>query len=138
MKAKEKIFDFIKKQKVAFVASIDQEGFPNMKAMLMPRKIDGNSFYFTTNTSSMRTKQYIENEKACIYFYNKGQVKYEGVMLIGNVEVLTDEETKKEIWKVGDRMFYRQGVKDPDYCVLKFTANKGRYYCDLKTESFDL
>ena len=24
----------------------------------------------------------------------------------------------------------------PDYCVLKFTAEGGRYYCDLKTESF--
>ena len=22
------------------------------------------------------------------------------------------------------------------YCVLKFTAESGRYYCDLKTESF--
>ena len=33
-------------------------------------------------------------------------------------------------------VFYKGGVTDPDYCVLRFTAESGRYYCDLKTESF--
>lgn len=134
----EQIFDFISKQKVAFIASVDDEGFPNMKAMLMPRKIDGNCFYFSTNTSSLRVAQYRKNPKASIYFFNKGRFRYEGVMLIGAVEVLEDEPTKKEIWHTGDLMFYKKGISDPDYCVLKFTAAKGRYYCDLKTESFEL
>lgn len=138
MKTKEQIFRFIKKQKVAFIASVDQDGFPNMKAMLMPRKIEENCFYFSTNTSSIRVNQYRENEKACIYFFHKGVLRYEGVMLIGTMEVLEDAETKKEIWRTGDTMFYKKGVTDPDYCVLKFTAIKGRYYCDLKTVSFDL
>ncbi len=138
MKSKEQIFEFIEKQKVAFIASIDKDGFPNMKAMLMPRKIEGNCFYFTTNTSSMRIEQYRENERASIYFFNKGRFRYEGVMLIGTMEVLEDLEIKKEIWRTGDTMFYRKGITDPDYCVLKFTAIKGRHYCDLKTESFNL
>lgn len=25
-----------------------------------------------------------------------------------------------------------------DYCVLKFTAIKGRHYCDLQTENFNI
>lgn len=138
MKTKESIFDFISKQKVAFVGSIDKEGFPNMKAMLMPRKIDGNVFYFTTNTSSMRVAQYRENNKASIYFFNKGRFTYEGVMFVGTMEVTEDPEIKKEIWRIGDKMFYKQGVTDPDYCVLRFTALKGRHYRNLKTEGFDL
>ena len=88
MKTAEQIFDFIGKQKVALIASVDGEGFPNMKAMLMPRKIDGNCFYFSTNTSSMRVAQYRKNPKASIYFFNKGRFRYEGVMLIGVVEIL--------------------------------------------------
>ena len=59
-------------------------------------------------------------------------------MLSGTMEVLTDQESKDMIWKRGDTLFYKGGVTDPDYCVLKFTAVKGRYYCDLKTESFDV
>lgn len=130
--------DFIKAQKTAFIASVDSDGFPNIKAMLAPRKIENNCFYFTTNTSSLRVSQYLENEKASIYFYKRRRFSYEGIMLVGRMEVLTDEETKKEIWRTGDTMFYKKGVTDPDYCVLKFTAEKGRHYRDLKTESFVL
>lgn len=136
---KEKVEQFIKKQSTAFICSVDKDGFPNVKAMLKPRKIEGiKEFYFSTNTSSMRVKQYLENPKASIYFYHKGLIKYEGVMLVGTMEVLTDQETKNMIWKKGDTIFYKKGVTDPDYCVLKFTAVKGRYYCDLKTESFEI
>ncbi|MGX8711015.1 MAG: pyridoxamine 5'-phosphate oxidase family protein [bacterium] len=138
MKTKDQILEFIEKQKVAFIASVDEDGFPNIKAMLMPRKIEENLFYFTTNTSSLRVSQYQQNEKASIYFFNKGRFRYEGVMLIGTMEVLEDSQTKQDIWRTGDTMFYKKGVTDPDYCVLRFTAIKGRYYCDLKTESFQL
>lgn len=135
---KEEMTAFIQKQKTAFVASVDEEGFPNIKAMFMPRKIEGNCFYFSTNTSSMRAQQFLKNEKASIYFYQRSRYRYEGLMLTGKMEVLQDPEIKKEIWCSGDTMFYKQGVDDPDYCVLKFTAEKGRHYCDLKSESFDI
>lgn len=128
---------FVDRQKVGLVCSIDDAGFPNVKAMLKPRKRVGlKEFYFSTNTSSMRVKQYLANPNASIYFYHKGLIKYVGVMLVGTMEVLTDQDSKNMIWKRGDTMFYKKGVTDPDYCVLKFTATKGRYYCDLKTESF--
>ncbi len=136
MKKREQLFKFIQQQKVAFIASVDEEGFPNMKAMFAPRKMEGDCFYFSTNTSSIRTQQYLKNPKASIYFYSKGRFKYEGVMLTGTMEVLQDPEIKQEIWQVGDIMYYKLGVNDPDYCVLKFTAQKGRHYCALKTESF--
>lgn len=130
---------FIDKQDVSFIASVDQDNCPNMKAMLMPRKRVGlKEFYFTTNTSSMRVAQYRENPNACIYFFHKGLTKYVGVMLKGKMEVLTDQESKDMIWRTGDTMFYKEGVTDPDYCVLKFTAKSGRYYCDLHTESFEI
>ena len=132
-----KLKGFIRKQTVAFISSIDEDGFPNVKAMLKPRMVEGlKQFYFSTNTSSMRVKQYMNNPNACIYFYHKGLIRYMGVMLKGKMKVLTDQETKNMIWKKGDTMFYKGGATDPDYCVLRFTAESGRFYCDLKTESF--
>lgn len=134
-----KVLEFVAEQKVSFIASVDEAGFPLMKAMLPPRKIEGGrKYYFTTNTSSKRVAQYRANPKASIYFYQKGRFKYTGVLLKGTMEVLEDDETKREIWRTGDTMFYRKGVTDPDYCVLCFTAENGRYYCDLKTEDFSL
>lgn len=138
MKTKDSIFGFIQKQKTAFIGSVDEDGFPNLKAMFAPRKIEGNCFYFTTNTSSMRVQQYKEDPKASVYFYQRGRFKYEGIMLTGTMEVLQDDDVKQEIWRPGDNMYYKHGVTDPDYCVLKFTALRGRHYCDLQTESFNI
>ncbi|MBR3236116.1 pyridoxamine 5'-phosphate oxidase family protein [Candidatus Saccharibacteria bacterium] len=134
-----KIEKFIAQQKVSLIGSIDDKNYPNIKAMLKPRKMVGlKEFYFSTNTSSMRVQQFRKNPNACIYFYHKGLIKYVGVMLKGKMEVLIDQKTKDMIWKRGDTLFYKKGVTDPDYCVLKFTATSGRYYCDLKTEDFDI
>ena len=136
MKDIKTIESVIARAKVAFIGSIDGEGFPNMKAMLAPRKRNGiKEFWFSTNTSSMRVAQYGENNKACIYFYDKN-LFYHGVMLTGTMEVLTDHESKQMLWEKGDTMYYKAGVTDPDYCVLKFTAIKGRYYHSFKSENF--
>lgn len=129
------IGNLIDKQGVAFISSIDNEGFPNSKAMLPPRKREGiKIIYFTTNTSSMRVAQYRENPKACVYFCDKRF--FRGVMLKGTMEVLEDKEAKEMIWREGDTMYYPLGVTDPDYCVLKFTALKGRFYSNFKSEDF--
>jgi general stress protein 26 len=129
------IGNLIDKQGVSFVASVDEDGFPNMKAMLPPRKREGiRRFWFTTNTSSMRVAQYRENPKAGIYFYDKRF--FRGVMLKGTMEVLTDAKSKELIWRDGDTVYYPGGVTDPDYCVLRFTAASGRYYSNFKSENF--
>lgn len=131
------IGNLIDKQSVAFISSIDKDGYPNTKAMLPPRKREGiKAFYFTTNTSSMRVKQYMDNVKACIYFCDKRF--FRGVMLKGTMEVLQDNHSKEMIWKEGDTMYYSKGVTDPDYCVLKFTAESGRFYSNFKSENFEI
>lgn len=135
---KEKVFEFIKNQKTALLSSVDCEGYPNTKAMLAPRKFDGNDMFFTTNTSSMRVGQFKDNPKSCVYFYQRGRFNYTGVMLIGKMQVLTGQEIKNEIWRFGDTMFYKGGKTDPDYCVLKFTAEKCRVYTNLKTEWIEI
>jgi general stress protein 26 len=59
-------------------------------------------------------------------------------MLKGTMEVLKDSKSKKMIWKDGDEIYYSKGVIDPDYCVLKFTAQDGRYYSNFKSENFNV
>ena len=131
------IGNLIDKQGVSFLGSVDSEGFPNTKAMLPPRKREGiKCFWFTTNTSSMRVSQYRSNPNACIYFFDKRF--FRGVMLKGAMEVLEDAESKEMIWREGDTLYYSQGVSDPDYCVLKFTAQSGRYYANFHSENFDV
>jgi general stress protein 26 len=122
---------------VSIIGSVDEAGFPNTKAMLPPRKRVGiKHIYFTTNLSSMRVKQYTANPKACVYFFDKRF--YRGVILRGTMKVLKDSRSKKMIWRDGDEVYYKEGVTDPDYCVLKFTAQDGRFYSNFKSEDFEV
>lgn len=84
----------------------------------------------------MRVSQYRENPNASIYFCDRRF--FRGVMLLGTMEVLEDAESKQLIWQEGDTMYYPQGVTDPDYCVLKFTAVRGRYYSNFHSEDFEV
>lgn len=131
------IGNLIDRQGVAFLGSVDADGFPNAKAMLPPREREGiREFYFTTNTSSMRVSQFRRNPKACLYFCDRRF--FRGVMLKGTVEVLEDAGSREMIWRDGDTMYYPGGVTDPDYCVLKFTAISGRYYSNFHSEDFEV
>ena len=129
------IGNLIDHQNTSFVGSVDEDGFPEMKAMLPPRKREGiRTFYFTTNTSSMRVRHYRAHPRACIYFMDRRF--FRGVMLKGAMEVLEDAASKELIWREGDEIYYPEGVTDPDYCVLRFTADRGRYYTNFSSEDF--
>ncbi len=132
---KSEVIRFISKRKTAFIASVNELGQPVVRAMLAPRKIEGGEIYFSTNTSSNKVRQYTANDKACVYFYRRGVFRYQGVCIVGTMEVRTDQPTKDALWRPGDRVFYKQGATDPDYCVLKFTCRTAEVYCDLKTET---
>ncbi|MHC1723556.1 MAG: pyridoxamine 5'-phosphate oxidase family protein [Aminipila sp.] len=131
------IGNLIDKTNLTIVSYTDDDGFPISKAMLAPREREGiKTFWLTTNTSSNKVKYLKNNSKASLYFVDKRF--FRGVSLLGTVEVLETSEAKERIWRDGDNIYYPEGVTDPDYCVLKFTAIKGRYYSNFKSEDFNI
>lgn len=134
---KQTIGNLIDKANVAILSYVNESGFPVTKAMLPPReREDIHTFWFTTNTSSNKVKYLRENPKGSIYFVDKRF--YRGINLLGEFEVLETKEAKERIWREGDTMYYKEGVTDPDYCVLKFTADKGSYYSNFNSENFNI
>lgn len=135
--SEETVGKMIDKSSTSFISYVDEDGYPITKAMLKPRKRNGiKEIWFSTNTSSNKVKYFRKNNKASLYFMDKRY--FRGVSLVGTIEVLETAETKEMIWQDGDEMFYKEGVSDPDYCVLKFTAYKGRYYSNFKSEDFEI
>ena len=122
---------------LSFVGSVDDGGFPQVKAMLAPRGREGlRVFRFSTNASSMRVAQFRRNGAACLYFCDPRT--FRGLLLTGTMEGLEDAASRRLVWREGDERYYPGGVDGPDCCALRFAARAGRYYCDFHSENFEI
>ena len=125
---KSEICKLRKEANVAYVGSVNENGFPQIKGMLVLEHESMKTHYFSTNTSSKRVKQFINDPKACVYYVDDTKDKYKGALFTGTIEVCTDHETKAFLWQNGFEMYYPKGIDDEDYCVYKFTAETVNYY----------
>ena len=116
---------------VAYVGSVNEAGFPQIKGMLVLEHDSMRTHYFSTNTSSKRVAQFRANPKASVYYCDDTKDKYKGALFTGTMEVCTDRTTKKFLWREGFEMYYPGGIDDEDYCVYRFTAETVNYYHGL-------
>ncbi|HOM02626.1 MAG TPA: pyridoxamine 5'-phosphate oxidase family protein [Acetivibrio sp.] len=133
---KKEAYELVQNAKIAYVSSVNSDGFPTIKAMLALHHDGMTTHYFSTHLTSRRAAQFKQNPKASIYFCD--DVEFKGLMLTGTVEVCTDRYHKELLWREGFEMYYPKGVEDDNYCVLKFTAEYGNYYHKLVNHSFGM
>ncbi len=130
------IGELIDTQDICFLSFINPQGFPTSRAMLNPRKRQGiKEFYLTTNLSSQKVQSLLANPRAGLYFCDKRF--YRGAAFTGTVEVIEDQNVKNEVWRDMDTIFYENNT-DPNYCVLKFTAEFARYFQDYHSTDITL
>lgn len=129
------ILTLIRNSRDAIVCSIDDKGYPNAKTMFVRQREGLTTFWFSTNTSAIRTQQWLERPQASIYFVDAKD--FHGLMWTGRMQVYIDADTKLHFWMPGDEQYYPLGPTDPDYCILRFTAENGNYYHGLQKHLFD-
>lgn len=122
---KQQIKNLIETAQVSCLGSVDKQGFPNIKAMMNIQRDGLFIHYFSTFLYAERTAQYLKNPKACIYLYTLEDPK--GIMLIGDMQVLTDKYHKQLLWRDGFEKYYPEGIETENYCILKFTATHGDF-----------
>ncbi len=126
----------VERSKICMLGTNGEGGFPNIKAMLNLKHDGLKKVWFSTNTSSKRVQQLMKNSRACVYYVD--EVNFKGLMLVGTIEIRQDLESRKMLWTDGAEVYYPQGVEDPDYSVLCFTAQRGNYYHGLTNVDFDI
>ena len=121
---------------IAYLASVNEEGYPQIKAMMVLEHDSVKVQYFSTNTSSKRVRQFRKNPKASVYYCDNEHFK--GALFTGTLEVCTDHDTKAFLWNDDAWRYYPKGVDDEDYCVYKFTAETVNYYHGLKNATLSM
>jgi len=120
---------------IAMLGTIAENDYPNIKAMIKKDNEGLKVVWFSTNSSSKRVQQLINDPRTCVYFVD--HANWEGLMLVGDIEVLQDAESRMRLWQEGDEKYYPLGVNDPDYTVLRFTTYSCNYYHGLANLTFE-
>ncbi|MGD0167463.1 MAG: pyridoxamine 5'-phosphate oxidase family protein [Gaiellaceae bacterium] len=133
--ARQKALELVERSPIALVGSNAGDGYPWIKAMLKMETETLRTVWFSTNTSSRRVTQFRADPRACVYFVDFSD--WMGLMLLGEIEVLDDPQSRQRLWRDGYERYYPLGVNDPDYSVLRFTAHTANYYHQLDNLSFE-
>ena len=128
--------DLANRSQIALLGTNGDDGYPNIKAMIKAENQGLKTIWFSTNTSSKRVAQLRRDPRASVYFVDMQQ--WMGVMLVGKMELLQDMTSRQRLWSPGCERYYPLGVTDPDYTVLRFTAQWGNYYHALENVKFEI
>ena len=110
----------------AVIGYTDEAGRPNVRRVFCVWHRGLGRHLISTNTSSAHVQSLLQNGCACLYFSD--DAAFEGICLYGNAVIHTEREYKELLWNPGDEKYYPNGIDDPDYCVIEFIAESGRYY----------
>ena len=125
---------------VTYLSTVDSNGFPQTRAMVNLRNKEQFSdladvfkgheedfmIYMTTDNASKKFKQIGENSKVSVYFCNSKQIQ--GLLLIGEVEVVADINIKRQLWQEGWKVHYPSGVDGPEYNILRLLPKSAEYW----------
>jgi len=121
----------IEKCNVATLTSINEKGYPRT-CVLSIAKADGFSdIYFVTSKRSHingKVTHFEENPKASVCYFEGG----DSVTLIGDVEFVENREIQEAVWKETDRKFFKKGIDDPKFRLIKFHTIEATFWIEGK------
>ena len=126
----------IERNEIAIVGTVNDNGYPEMRAMTRVKHDGMRELWFSTNTSSRKIPQVRATNKGSVYFVDCDN--YYGLLLIGRMEVLQDSASRRMVWQDGFEKYFPGGVDDPDHSVLHFTAERAEFFHGLKISRFDI
>ena len=101
------------------LALIDTDGYPTAST-ITASKADGIKWItFCTGLGSNKASRIRECPHASVCFNGSDY----NITLVGTMEILTDSETKEEMWYEGLSNHFND-AEDPNYCVLRLNTER--------------
>jgi len=116
---------------------LDHEGYPTTSTLSISKADGIRQITFAGGLDSNKAKRAKEDSRAsvCIFGDDYESGAYYNITLVGDIEVATDPEMKKETWyEALEAHFPNGGLDDPNYCVLKFTTKRYNLWVDVEEE----
>ena len=115
---------------------IDSDGYPTTSAVSISKTDGIRQITFCTTMESNKAKRAAACNRAsvCIFDDNYEGNSYFNITLVGEIDIVADLETKKEMWYEGMAQ-HCSGYDDANYCVLRFTTRRYNIWiCGIEGE----
>lgn len=128
--------ELVDRSDLLMLTTMDDKGYPETRVMFAMGHEALETFWFSTHTSSRKVAQIQADPRACVCVVDMDG--FHGLSLVGRIEVLEDAATKERLWREGFERFFPLGAADPDYAVLRFVVEEGRYSHGQRVVTLDL
>ena len=121
----------IKQCPAAALTSINEKGYPRTCVLSIAHEEGFRDIYFVSSKRSEingKVTHFEKNPKASVCYYKDG----DSVTLIGNVEFITDRELQEKVWNETDRRFFKKGIDDPKFRLIKFHTIEATFWIEGK------
>ena len=118
---------------VITVASVDGKGYPRPVPVVKLAAEGCGQIWFATGAGSRKTAQFRANLKAGVSFF----AGHDSVVLTGFIEEVPDP-ARRAFWQDWMLEHFPLVADDPEYCLLKFTAQCGTFWIGGEFVTYDL
>lgn len=130
----EKAAAILSKCHLVTLAPSDETWYPHI-SILANENYDGiSTLWVATWTSSIENAIFSENPNASILCYCDGNT----ITLNGRIQIICDSDIKKSLWQERYIQYFPQGMKDPQYCILRFDTFEANCWIDDRFETLQL
>lgn len=126
-----KASSLLEKCNTVTLASVNENGYPRICTITRQKSVDFKEIYFITSKRSElngKATHFEKNPKAGVNYSLGG----DSVTLIGNIEFIENKELQEKLWNESDRKFFRKGIHDPKFRMLKFTTLEATFWIEGK------
>jgi len=117
----EDALEFARSLHVSVATAVDDQ--PYVRVMHWSRIEDDFTIWLATKASSGKIRQIERNPKVCAMFTH--EVGY--VRVFGRAQIVSDQKIKDEFWQDQWDLYWSEGKDDPDYRLLRITAESVDY-----------
>ena len=126
-----KLAELMKGIKFAMLTTIEEDGSLHSRPMAAQQvEFDGDLWFFT-RVSSPKVWESQQHRKVNVAFADPEKSKF--ISASGTATLIRDREKMKELWTPVLKIFFPDGIEDPDLGLLKVTVETGEYWDSAPT-----
>lgn len=126
--ARDKIWDLIKDIKVAMMATWDEDSHKAHARPMMALETDefDGTLWFFTSRDSRKAQEVSESHEALLNYAEPKGMNY--VSVSGQATLVDDREKIVELWTDYARIWFPDGIDDPNLTLLRFDADEAEFW----------